>query len=150
MRNNTIRTEAPVGKAGEAGVVLLEALIAMFVFSIGILGLLGMFTLSIKNTSEAQYRTEAAFLVETLIAQMRVADPLTRATNFASPGGSDYTAWKNRVINAATGLPGASASANLPTVAFSGTGNRVVTIQVRWKSKNDVAVRTFVTETALE
>lgn len=132
----------------QRGVILLEGLIALLIFTIGVLGLVGMFSVSIKNTSEAQFRTEAAFLADSLIGQLRVADPGTRATNFASPSGSGYMSWKGRVSDAAYGLPGATATP--PTVTFSGSNNNVVTIEIFWRANNDSTVRKFITETALE
>jgi type IV pilus assembly protein PilV len=135
-------------KNGQSGVVILEALIAVFIFSIGILGLIGTFAASVTNASEAQFRTEAAFLADTLIAQLRVADPNTRATNYASPSGTAFTSWQSRVTDAATGLPGAAKTANLPTVVFAATGE--VTVTIHWQAKSDSTTRQYVVVTALE
>lgn len=134
----------------QSGVVILEALIAIFIFSIGILGLVGALSTSVSNASEAQYRTEAAFFAETLIGELRVADPLTRATEYASPSGGSFTAWKTRVTSGYSALPGAGNSANLPTVAFSDTGNRKVLVTIKWQPKNSSAMRQYVVETTLE
>lgn len=136
---------------GQSGVVILEALIAIFIFSIGILGLVGALSTSVTNASEAQYRTDAAFFAETLIGELRVADPATRATDYASPSGGAFDTWKTRLTSGDSALPGASNTANLPTVVFSGTGNRNVVVTINWQAKNSSSTtRQYVVQTALE
>ena len=140
-------------RKGQSGVVILEALIAVLIFSIGILGLVGTLSASVSNASEAQYRTEAAFLAESLIAELRVAktNPDTRASDYASPSGTKYGTWKNRVISGSSALPGVGGSANLPTVVFSGTTNLYVVVTINWKSKNsNSTTHQYIVETALE
>ena len=44
----------------QAGVMLIEALIGILIFSIGILALLGMQGAAMRNTTDAKYRSEAA------------------------------------------------------------------------------------------
>lgn len=52
------------------GFVLLEALIGMLIFAIGVLGLVGLQSTAIKTATEAKGRSEAAFLANQLIARM--------------------------------------------------------------------------------
>ena len=140
-------------KRGQSGVVILEALIAVLIFSIGILGLVGTLSTSVSNASEAQYRTEAAFLAESLIAELRTAksNPDTRASDYASPSGTKYVAWKNRVMSGPNALPGVGGSANLPTVVFNSTTNLYVAITINWQLKNsNSTIRQYIVETALE
>jgi type IV pilus assembly protein PilV len=54
----------------QKGSVLLESLIAILIFSFGILGIIGLQSASVKNTSEARYRTQASFLANEIISQM--------------------------------------------------------------------------------
>ncbi len=54
----------------QRGVMLIEALLAILIFSIGILAVVGMQSLAIKDVAQSKYRSEAAFLVEELVAQM--------------------------------------------------------------------------------
>lgn len=58
----------------EQGVVLLESLIAILVFSLGVLGIVGLQAAMIKNTSESKYRSEASYIAQQRIGQMW-ADP---------------------------------------------------------------------------
>lgn len=52
----------------QRGIALLESLIAILIFSIGILGIVGLQGVMIKGTSEAKTRSDAS-----LIAQRRVS-----------------------------------------------------------------------------
>lgn len=58
----------------QQGVVLLESLIAILIFSLGILGIVGLQAAMIKNTSEAKYRSEASYIAQQKIGEMW-ADP---------------------------------------------------------------------------
>ena len=58
----------------QQGVVILEAMIAILIFSMGILAVVGMQAAMIKNTSDAKYRSEASFIAQQTIGQMW-ADP---------------------------------------------------------------------------
>ena len=50
--------------------MLIEALLAILIFSIGILAVVGMQSVAIKSVTDSKYRSEAAFLANELIAQM--------------------------------------------------------------------------------
>lgn len=138
-------------RTGQHGVVILEALVAIVIFSIGILGLVGALSTSVSNASDAQYRTEAAFLADTLVAQMHMAKPSSgtdsRSTDFLSPSGASFTAWSNRVTSGATALPGTSVTTNKPTVEF--TGN-TVKVSIFWQTKGSASRHQYVVVTALE
>lgn len=137
----------------QAGVVLLEALVAILIFSFGILGLVGLQAASIKNLTESQFRVEAANWANTLLAQIRTADPATRLPDFQTNGGSEtngYLAWYKRLTDATTGLPGAGLSTNRPTVVFGGPDNSIVTVTLLWQAKTDSVTRQHVVTTQLD
>lgn len=58
----------------QRGVVLLESLIAILVFSLGVLGIVGLQAAMIKNTTDANFRTVASFVAQQRIG-MIWADP---------------------------------------------------------------------------
>lgn len=58
----------------QEGVMLLEALVAILIFSIGILALVGLQATMIKSTADARYRSEASYVAQERIGQMW-ADP---------------------------------------------------------------------------
>ena len=75
---------APPGKPAQQGIVLLEALVAILLFSMGVLALVGLQAAMLKNSSDANYRAEASF-----IAQQRIgliwSDP-SNALNYLETG----------------------------------------------------------------
>ena len=130
--------------------MLLEALVAILVFSAGIIGLIGLQAASIRSTTEAKYRTDAAFLANKVISQMWVDNNLALAATYAGTGGTGgpgYTAWLAEVSSATTGLPGATAATNPPTIAIG--ANNVVTVTVRWQKPGDQLIHQYVTTTQI-
>lgn len=117
----------------QAGFSLIEALVSIVIFSIGILAIVALQVVSVRQSSNAKYRSDAALLVNQLIGQMWVSDRTTTTlqTNF-NTGGAQYNNWAAAVQ---ARLPTASASA--PTVAVAADGQ--VTINVFWKAPNEQA-----------
>lgn len=120
MTNHT-----PLRKA-QSGVMLLEALIAILIFSLGILALVGLQATAINQSTDARYRSEAALLANDIIGQMWATDrqPATLQANF-NTGGALYNTWLPRVRAA---LPGVAA--NPPTIVVDGQG--VATVTINW------------------
>lgn len=56
--------------AQQQGAVLLESLISILIFSIGIIALVGVQAVMIKNTNDSRYRAEAAFIAQQKIGLM--------------------------------------------------------------------------------
>jgi len=122
----------------QSGVMLLEVLIALLIFAVGVLGLVGMQAMAIKLTGESKYRAEAASYAEQLLNQMRV-DVLADY----SSGSPKLNAWKTR-IQGAGGLPGTTLAGNEPTAVVD-TVTGQVTITVRWQPPDAQAASRFVT-----
>jgi len=72
MNIQNISSQKPVrkGNSAQQGVVLLEALIAILIFSMGVLALVGLQAAMIKNTSDSKYRSEASFIAQQRIGMM--------------------------------------------------------------------------------
>jgi type IV pilus assembly protein PilV len=132
--------------AGQSGVMLLEALIAILVFALGVLALVGLQTVSIKQSSEAKFRADAVMLANEIIGQMWVTDRSFATLNgtFAT-GAPAYNAWLARITNGNL-LPGVVA--NPPTVQVAvpvvapplvlpANPSSVVTVTVNWKAPNE-------------
>ncbi|MRR49702.1 MAG: type IV pilus modification protein PilV [Rhodocyclaceae bacterium] len=68
----------------QRGALLLEVLVSIVIFSIGILAMISMQAASVAAQADAQYRVEAGRLIDQLIANIRVSvthDPSTGALN---------------------------------------------------------------------
>ena len=118
----------------QQGVVMLEALLGIFIFSIGILAMIGMQAVAVKNTIEAQYRIEAGFLANEIIGTMWVnnaANPAAFAT--ASCGSTPAcAAWVTKVQLMMPGSTGALA----PTIVVAGSQ---VTVTVFWQKAGETS-----------
>ncbi len=119
--------------------MLLEALIAILIFSIGVLAVMGLQATAVKLAGDAKYRSDAALLAEELIAQLWVSDrvPANMAANFSSAAaGPGYAAWLSRVRST---LPGTATNPPVVTVdTITGTATTgTTTITVLWQAPND-------------
>ena len=81
-------------QATQTGVMLLEAMVAILIFSLGVLSVIQLQAVSIKQASGAEYRSMAALLANDLISRMWASDKTaaTLQTNFGSSGTS-YSQW---------------------------------------------------------
>ncbi len=79
--------------SAQKGVVLLEALIALLIFSMGILALVGLQVAMVKNTSDNKYRADASFIAQERIGRMW-ADPSNLA-NYAGTTNLDSSVLPN-------------------------------------------------------
>lgn len=61
-------------KSAQQGVVLVEAMIAILIFSMGVLAIVGLQAAMVKNTSESKFRADASYIAQQRIGAMW-ADP---------------------------------------------------------------------------
>jgi type IV pilus assembly protein PilV len=126
-------------KKNQSGVALLEALVGILIFSIGILALMGLQAQSIRNTVEAKYRNEAAYLANQIIGQMWV-DRANLADYDTTAGASQQMLnWRTQVAGVLPSVvPGGANSPEIEVV-----GNQV-TVRVLWQMPGaDSALREF-------
>lgn len=71
--------ESPPPKSTQQGVILIEVMVAILIFSVGVLALVGLQATMIKNTAEAKYRSEASYIAQSRIGQIW-ADAANAAT----------------------------------------------------------------------
>lgn len=123
----------------QRGSVLLESMIAILIFSMGILAIVGLQGASIKNTASAKYRTDASMLANQIIGQMWTDDKTTTSlqTNYNSPSGAKFVAWKTNVANT---LPGVAS--NAPTIAID--ASNMATVTIWWQSPGEAAPHNYV------
>lgn len=133
--------------------ILIEGLIAIFIFSVGILAIVGMQAASIKHSADAKYRADASLLANQIIGQMwanQGANALNLLTFAHNPAGTtictpsisassnlNVTKWTAAVAEA---LPAAPASKQKITI---GTNN-LVTVTICWRGPQDPQDRHFV------
>ena len=140
------------------GFFLLEALIALLIFSLGILGMVGMGGAAIAAQSDAQYRTEAANYANEIATQIVLnvdrANLGTSLPEFAHQpvdggyctfGGSASNqaivlAWVTKVSTVGTGLPGATALSQQIAVDTSAGMHNKVTVTICWQPPSSSAI----------
>lgn len=121
----------------QSGVMLLEVLIGMLLFIIGIMGIMGLQAVSMKHSIDAKYRTEASNLANQIVGRMWTDSgnlgsyAVAAGAECPAAPANDKDRWVCAVKNT---LPNAT-GANAPTVVVNGT---VVTITINWrKDAND-------------
>lgn len=154
------------------GVMLIEAMIGILIFAIGILALIAMQATAIRATQDARYRTEAVNYANDLLNQIVVnvdrTNPATIQTSLATfahqgttTAGCNYsgtpsanavvTSWA-ALVSGTSGLtppprlplPGTSASMVQILVDTSAAAYNMVTITVCWKAPDDPVARKHV------
>jgi type IV pilus assembly protein PilV len=110
----------------ENGYLLIETLVSILLFSLGLLGLVGIQANSIRSVTEARLRSDAVLAANELVGRMWVD-----RTNLASYAGTTTVA----------GLP-----AGQRVVAVD---NQVVTVTVTWRTPGTSADHSHVTTATL-
>lgn len=148
----------------QSGMMLLEALIGILIFSIGILALVAMQAAAVGSVADAQYRVEAVNLANQVLAQIWTTVDRSSATAFTTSlltfqhradnapdtcdfSGSDSTAagvvsWYNMIQTGAGDgsgskplLPGGANPAYQQIQVDTGTNNRI-TVTICWLPPN--------------
>jgi len=126
----------------QAGVMLLEVLIAILIFSIGILAVVGMQAAAINNVNDSKNRSEAAFLTNRLLSQMWTDAGSISAYSFPLGAGEPpkLATWlHDNTVGVYKLLPNASTVPPIVTITnATGTGAQV-TITVRWLMPEEAA-----------
>ncbi|HET9643343.1 MAG TPA: type IV pilus modification protein PilV [Burkholderiaceae bacterium] len=103
------------------GVVLIEVLVGLLIFVVGVLGIIGLQAKALQYSVQSEDRSRAALLANDLVALMW-------ANGTTSLPEATLNAWRARLTNAATGLPDARATISDPDA------NGLVTITITWKA----------------
>lgn len=136
----------------QRGSVLLEALISILIFSLGILALVSMQTATARSTIDAKYRADAAFLANQIVGSIWIETPARRvdyvnginATQAGAAGcqaggaaaaAPEALAWLGQVARL---LPDAPANRQQITIA-----NDNVTVRVCWLDRSDGAIDAY-------
>jgi len=113
--------------ASQQGVVLLEAMIAILIFSMGILAVVGLQAAMIKNTSDSKYRADASYIAQQRVGQI----------------------WVNQAALTTFGETDTDISALLPNGTRTTTRDAVnldqFTITVTWQQPGDTEMHNFTT-----
>ncbi len=120
-------------RAGRGG-SLLDALLALLLFSIGMLGLLRLMSSTLVEAANAQHRSQASQLASTLVARMWTGDRSVAAlqARYGDTASADYQAW---LAGVTARLPGTQAAALQPEVSID--AQRRIRITLHWQAPSD-------------
>ncbi len=139
--------------------MLLEALVAILIFSMGIIALMALQAVSIKNSIDAKYRADAAYLANQIIGQMWVdraninsyahhpSGALCSFSGAASTYDPNMTGvtpnpgWLKQVADT---LPGATSDFQQIIVTTPTANTRQVTVTVCWQAPQERVRHNFV------
>lgn len=127
-------------RRSQGGIILIEALIAILIFSMGILAIIGLQAQSVRNSAEAKYRADASFLANQIIGRIwadraNIATFAHRPTGTvcapsgAASGNTNVTEWLDGVSAV---LPDADTARQ--SIAVDTTTNQV-TVRLCWVSR---------------
>ena len=102
----------------QQGSVLIEALISVLIFSMGILALVGLQTAMLKNTTDSKFRAEASFIAQQRLGEM-----------WANPENLGTFVVANEVVPS---LPNGTRTVTV-------NPNRIVTVTINWQAPGMVA-----------
>lgn len=135
---------------------MLEGLISILLFSVGILAIVGMQAAAIKSSADAKYRADASYFANQIIGQMwadrsnlgSYNNNVIAGTTACNPTGtlSAYPNVTNWLSAVATSLPNAASSVQQIVV---NTTNNLVTVTVCWKPPQAPVWHNFVTTTQI-
>ncbi|MDR0457882.1 MAG: fimbrial assembly protein [Burkholderiaceae bacterium] len=103
---HTISIQARRARSGSGGFALLEALVALLLFSIGILGLLGLQARAISTNGDTEYRDRAALIADQCASQMQLQAGSVTISNINGSGLTTLCTtqnWKNYVADPTQG-----------------------------------------------
>jgi type IV pilus assembly protein PilV len=140
----------------QSGVLLIEAMVAILIFTIGVIALMGVQAAAVRSNSDAKIRMDAEFFADQLLSEMTVdgRNPITGNIDFAllqakygsGPAGGGFSRWRTRVQDVANGgIPQTGIATPLTVIVTQATTAgvpsvppaAVVAITIQWLGPND-------------
>lgn len=111
--------------SAQQGVVLVEAMIAILIFSMGVLAIVGLQAAMVKNTTDSKFRADAGYIAQQRIGQLW-ADP----DNLPADGSTTNPDISNLLPNG--------------TLTITRAGNQF-TVRVSWQQPGETASHNYTT-----
>jgi len=127
--------------ASQRGMLLLQSLVAMALFSVGALAVLMLSVSAMRQAADAHHRTAASVLAAQMMSQIRLGprDLTTLEAITATGGYQDFKDAAARVLPGTTAYP--------PLVTVDKAGRFVIT--VRWQQAGDASIHEYVALTRI-
>ena len=121
-----------IAPRAQHGMALLECLMALLIFSVGLLGLLGLEARVMNISTDSENRNRAAMLASELASQMWLNNTVTLAT----PVTAATPAYNALLLSAADQAQGGLPGGVMTAVPVAGTTN-AADITVTWQEVSD-------------
>lgn len=137
---------------GQRGFMLVEVMVALLIFAIGVLGIVGLQASMTKAQTGSKFRGDAAFLAQRLVGNMWT--DRSGLNNYGTAGGcSSHTRCSDWLAEVANLLPDGDATVSVTTLpnGTDATGAVIaaeVTITINWTPPHEEQ-RQFVTTSAI-
>jgi len=140
MKNdNRIPSRRP-RRPHEGGVILIEVLVSLLVFLLGVLGVVALQARSVQFSVQSEDRSRAALFANDLVSEMWAQ----KSTSLPS---DKLETWNSRLTDTKLGLPSAEGKVS------EADSNGVVTITLKWKSigatSKDAPMNQYVTQVVI-
>lgn len=123
----------------QRGFMLLEVLVAMLIFAVGVLGIVGLQASMTKAQTGSKFRADAAFLAQRLIGGMW--SDRSGLNNYATGGAcTSHTRCNEWLAEVASQLPGGTATILVNSLGTDTAGVVIaaeVTITIQWTPPNE-------------
>lgn len=159
MKQKLPLRSARMQAGSQRGVMLIEALVSIAIFSFAILGIVGLQATAIRTVRDADYRAKASLFADQIIGQMW-ADRFNVPTYALNIDGAACAAGTNTTANAAltswiSGLTDATNPGSLPGAVnlkqqIVVAPNNVVTLTLCWQGPQDTAPHNFTLTTQIQ
>ena len=91
-------------RSRQSGAYLLEALVGILIFALGVLGIVGLQAASLRTSSDSSVRAEAVFAASQIIGQMWSDQYVNLVNNYSSASlGATYVSWASQLKGAQGG-----------------------------------------------
>lgn len=130
------------------GIFIMESIIALMIFMIGILGIIKYQGESIIATSDSQYRINASLMADSLIGDMWIQQG--NIDTIVDKSSDTYKDWFTQLESS---LPrvvdGESETAPIITLVNGVGGAKVINITIKWKQPNSNFVSQYQVQSTI-
>lgn len=110
----------------QQGVVMVEAMIAILIFSMGVLAIVGLQAAMVRNTADSKFRADASYIAQQRIGQLWTTDP----ANLPADGSTTNPDISNLLPNG--------------TLSITRAGNQF-TVTVTWQQPGETVTHNYTT-----
>jgi len=125
-----------------SGVMLIEALVAILIFALGVLSIVGLQASMTKVQTSSKFRGDASYLANGLLGTMWADDITNNLSKYTTAGCATYAPCNDWSTKVAAVLPGGN-------VAVTTDASNTVTVTINWTVPNEGA-HSYTTTASLQ